>query len=151
MLRRVLAKGRHDVVHFHNVSLIGTGAFRFGRGIKLYTLHEHWLICPMHVLWKFDREPCPRRSCLACTLRGRRPPQLWRYTGMLERHLRQIDRFIAPSAFTRDKHLEQLRIPITVLPHFATESLTESDAAAPPSATIASWPKRCTMASSRRR
>ena len=25
-----------------------------GRPVKMYTTHEHWLICPTHVLWKYD-------------------------------------------------------------------------------------------------
>jgi glycosyltransferase involved in cell wall biosynthesis len=124
-LRRLLATNRHDVVHFHNMSLMGAGALRLGTGVKLYTLHEHWLICPMHVLWKFDREPCTKRSCLACTLHGRRPPQLWRYTGLLDRHLQHIDRFLSPSRFTRDKHLERFDLPVTVLPYFVPRSVDE--------------------------
>jgi len=42
-----------DVVNFHNISLVGgPGVLRMGRGVKLYTLHEHWWVCPTHVLWK---------------------------------------------------------------------------------------------------
>ena len=41
---------RFDVVHFHNVSLIGgPGVLSYGEGVKLYTMHEHWLVCPTHV------------------------------------------------------------------------------------------------------
>ncbi len=122
-VKRVLETGNHDVIHFHNISLIGPGAFAYGRGVKLQTLHEHWLVCPMHVLWKFDREVCTQRQCLACTLHGRRPPQLWRYTGLLKRHLRHIDQFISPSRFTRDKHSEYgLNLPVTVLNYFLPNS-----------------------------
>jgi len=131
-LRDVLDAGSHDVVHFHNVSLIGPAAFALGRGVKLYTLHEHWLICPMHVLWKFDREPCTERSCLACTLHGRRPPQWWRYTSMLDRYLAHVDRFLSPSRFTRDRHLEQRSLPIDVLPYFVPPPEREARDSAPP-------------------
>jgi len=117
-LCRLLQTHRHDVVHFHNVSLIGPTILGMGSGVKLYTLHEHWLICPMHVLWKFDREPCTERACVACTLHGRRPPQWWRYTGVLNASLKHVDRFLAPSEFTRQRHLEQLDLPISVLPLF---------------------------------
>ena len=54
-LRRLLETGGHDVIHFHNASLIGAGAFSFGRGVKLYTMHEQWLVCPLHSLWKYGR------------------------------------------------------------------------------------------------
>ena len=36
------------------------------------TAHEHWLICPMHLLWKYDREPCDGPNCVSCCLNG--PP-----------------------------------------------------------------------------
>src|SRR5262249_20352283 len=57
-LRRVLADGRFDVVHFHNASLIGPTALGYSSAVTLYTMHEHWLVCPMHVLWRYNREPC---------------------------------------------------------------------------------------------
>ena len=51
-----------DVVHFHNVSLIGgPGVLRLGEGVKLYTMHEYWLVCPTHALFKFQRAACERR------------------------------------------------------------------------------------------
>jgi glycosyltransferase involved in cell wall biosynthesis len=84
-------------------------------------MHEHWLVCPTHVLWRFNREPCPARKCIRCQLSYRRPPQLWRYTGVLRRSLRHVDAFIAPSAFTRNKHLEfglQASAPIVHIPNF---------------------------------
>src|SRR6185295_16838678 len=83
-LRRILEPGGYDVIHFHNVSLMGApGVLELGRAVKLYTANEYWLLCPTHVLFAFDREACTVRSCLACTLHSRRPPQLWRYTGAL--------------------------------------------------------------------
>jgi glycosyltransferase involved in cell wall biosynthesis len=122
-VRERLESGEYDVIHFHNASLIGSTSFAYGSGaVKLYTMHEHWLICPMHVLWKFDREPCDAPSCLACCIRGKRPPQLWRYTRRLERDLPHIDRFLSPSRFTRDRHIAaDLDLPVTVLPYFVPE------------------------------
>ena len=107
-LRRLLANGRFDVVNFHNVSLIGgPGALSMGGdATRLYMAHEHWLVCPTHVLWRHRRELCTARECLRCVLHYRRPPQLWRYTGALERALRMVDGFIAMSEFSRAKHHE---------------------------------------------
>jgi len=130
-IRRILAQGRFDVVNFHNVSLIGgPGILSEGTGIKLYLAHEHWLVCASHVLWRHDREPCAGRECLRCVLRYRRPPQLWRYTGHLERHLRHIDAFVAMSEFSRRKHRE-FGFPraMEVLPYF----LPDPEPEAPPS------------------
>ena len=76
-------------MHFNNVSLVGgPGVLSTGNGIRIYEAHEHWLVCPSHVLWRHGRELCTGRQCLRCTLNHRRPPQLWRYTGYLEQQLR---------------------------------------------------------------
>ena len=108
-LERILLPGRFDVVHFHNVSLTGgPGVLGLGDGVKLYTTSEHWLVCPMHVLFRQNREPCVEPHCLRCTLAFGRPPQLWRYTGLLEREARHVDLFLAPSRFTLRAHRETL-------------------------------------------
>lgn len=97
-IRTVLDAHQFDVVHFHNISLLGgPNVLRYGRGVKLCTMHDYWFVCSMHVLWRDNREPCATRTCLSCTVRGRRPPQLWRYTGAVERAARHVDAFIAPS------------------------------------------------------
>jgi glycosyltransferase involved in cell wall biosynthesis len=106
-LRRILDDGRFDVIHYHNLSLVGgPAALALGRGVKLYTAHEHWLVCPTHVLWRYHTEPCPARQCTRCQLSYGRPPQLWRHTDLLERQLDHVDAFIAMSRFSRDKHRE---------------------------------------------
>ena len=88
-----------DVVHFHNISLVGgPGVLHMGRhAVRLMTAHEHWLICPMHLLWKYDRKACDGPDCVRCSLAGRRPPQAWRYTDALDRGLQQIDALVFPS------------------------------------------------------
>lgn len=107
-LRQWLDRGAYDAIHYNNVSLLGGPAvFGYGRGLKLCTLIEHWLVCPMHVLWKFDREVCTKPTCLRCTLAGGRPPQLWRYTGLMRRATRHIDAFLGPSVFTIRMHQER--------------------------------------------
>lgn len=108
-IRRLIGERAYDVLHFHNVSLLGPAALTLdaGAALKLYTAHEQWLICPTHVLWKFNRRPCERPQCLRCTLLARRPPQAWRYTGLLERAAAHVDRFLAPSRFTIRMHEER--------------------------------------------
>jgi glycosyltransferase involved in cell wall biosynthesis len=120
-IRTLLREGQFDVVNFHNVSLVGgPGILRYGEGaVTLYMAHEHWLVCPMHVLWRHKRELCTGRECLECTLRYRRPPQWWRMTGYLERELRHVDAIIAMSEFSRAKHREfGLPRDMEVLPYF---------------------------------
>jgi len=122
-LRRLLDCGSFDVIHYNNVSLLGgPHVFRYGTGLKLCTLIEHWLVCPMHVLWKYDREVCTRPSCFLCTVYGKRPPQLWRYTGLMRRATRSIDAFIGPSRFTIEMHRQRgLQGKMIQLPLFHTE------------------------------
>ena len=119
----LLKDGAFDVIHFHNISLIGgPGLLRYGSALKLYTAHEHWLVCPTHVLWRHRRESCTGRECLRCQLAYRRPPQLWRYTGLLSRTLRHVDLFVAMSEFSRRKH-EEFGFPreMSVLPAFVDD------------------------------
>ena len=119
-LRRLLEDSEFDVIHFHNVSLVGgPGILGYGSGVKLYTTHEHWLVCPMHVLWKNNKRPCERPQCLRCTLAFHRPPQLWRYGSLLERSARHVDLFLSPSRFTMRMHRERgFDFPMRHLPHF---------------------------------
>jgi glycosyltransferase involved in cell wall biosynthesis len=123
----IFAAEDFDVIHYHNISLVGgPGILSYGEGLKLYTMHEHWLVCPMHVLWKMDREPCVDPQCLRCTLAFKRPPQLWRYTGLLERELRNVDRFLAPSRFAIEQHKQRgFRHPIRQLPLFLPQRAAE--------------------------
>ncbi len=118
-LKTALENNNYDVIHYNNMSLIGIKALSYGNAIKLYTAHEHWLVCPMHVLWKYDREVCSKKSCTMCQLRGKRPPQLWRHTSLMDRMLKHVDRFLSPSRFTLHKHLDMgLDIPIEHMPYF---------------------------------
>jgi glycosyltransferase involved in cell wall biosynthesis len=130
-LRRILSRG-FDVIHFHNVSLVGgPGVLAYGSGVKLYTAHEHWLVCPMHTLWRHDRELCTGRECLRCALAYRRPPQLWRAGKLLDRQASHVDAFIALSRFSADKHAEfGFARPMTVLPSFVPDE--PADESPPP-------------------
>ena len=124
-LEETLAPGKFDVIHFHNISLIGgPGVLAFGAGaVKLYTLHEHWLLCPTHVFWKEKSRLCDEKTCFTCQIRSGRPPQLWRYGSFLSRSLENVDLFLAPSRFTAEKHLaEGVTRPIRVLPHFIPDA-----------------------------
>jgi glycosyltransferase involved in cell wall biosynthesis len=119
-LEPLLNSGSHDVIHFHNTSLMGApGIFRLGSGVKLYTTHEYWLICPTHVLFTFGRSACIQKRCVRCQIHALRPPQPWRHTDRLREYAGHIDRFLMPSKFARDRHImDGLEGDFTVLPHF---------------------------------
>ncbi len=122
-INKVLALRPYDVIHFHNTSLLGPKVLEIqsshGRAVKLYTTHEHWLICPMHVLWKFNSRACEKPECLQCVIKGKRPPQLWRYTGLLDECARHVDQFVSPSRFTAQMHATRgFSQPVAHLPYF---------------------------------
>lgn len=109
-----------DVIWHNNASLMGApGILDLGAPLRIYEAHEHWLVCPTHVLWRHNREPCEQRQCLRCTIAHRRPPQLWRYSGLLHRKLAGMDLIIAKSEFSRRKHRDfGLPFEMEVLPLF---------------------------------
>jgi glycosyltransferase involved in cell wall biosynthesis len=119
-IAEILAAGRFDILWYNNISLAGgPGLLTMGEGLRVYEAHEHWLVCPMHVLWRHNRELCTGRQCLRCSLAWRRPPQPWRWTGLLDRQARAVDLFIAKSEFSRAKHREMGFAPeMTVVPYF---------------------------------
>ena len=128
-LRQLLAQD-YDIIHYHNISLMGgPGVLRLGSALKLYTAHEYWLVCPTHVLFKFNEVACVEKQCLLCTLKYRRPPQFWRYTALIARGLREIDCLLAPSHFAQEKlRADGVRCPMTVLPHFVPMPTAQMEA-----------------------
>ena len=119
-IRQIVAERHWDIIWYNNTSLVGgPGLLGIGKAMKIYEAHEHWLVCPTHVLWRYNSELCDKRDCTRCVLSYRRPPQLWRYTGKLDRALDQMDLIIAKSEFSRAKHREfGLRQEMEVLPYF---------------------------------
>ena len=132
-IQEILARG-FDVIHYHNISLVGgPKILEYGRGLKLYTLHEYWLVCPTHTLFRYNRAPCTQPHCLTCTLTYRRPPQWWRYTNLLPEAAKHVDAFLAPTPFVRDAHHARgFAGPIVHLPYFVPESAPPDEASTPP-------------------
>ncbi len=105
---RIVGSG-FDVLHFHNISLIGgPAALETPAGapppVRLMTASEHWLVCPLSLLWRMDREPCERPTCTRCTLAAGRPPQWWRAGGSILRAVSRLDALIFPSRHTLESH-----------------------------------------------
>jgi glycosyltransferase involved in cell wall biosynthesis len=120
-LKGLLDDVKTDVVHFHNISLVGGPAvLELGsHAVRIMTAHEHWLICPMHLLWKYDRRRCEKPNCASCCLVGKRPPQAWRSTGLIDRSLRQLDALVFPSRHALEEHRARgIGAPLVHLPYF---------------------------------
>jgi glycosyltransferase involved in cell wall biosynthesis len=134
-LEAILARD-FDVIHFHNISLVGgPGVLSLGRArTKLYSLHEHWLLCPTHIFWKNRERACDRPTCFSCCLRSGIPPQLWRQGSLIARELEHVDLLFAPSDFTARKHREAgISRPIEILPLFSRLEGPPANAPAPSS------------------
>jgi glycosyltransferase involved in cell wall biosynthesis len=127
-IAQILSQG-FDVINFHNISLLGgPGILEYGDGLKIYTTHEHWLVCPSHILWRHNRELCTGKQCLRCVAFHGRPPQLWRSTGLLERNCKHIDAFATLSQSCADNHREfGFKYPMQVMAPF----LPDEPSAAP--------------------
>ncbi len=127
-IRQILDDVKPDVVHFHNVSLIGGPGLleiEVPGAVKFMTAHEHWLVCPQHVLWRHDGQICEAEQCVRCTLKGGRPPQLWRRSGLRDRGLHALDALIAPSRSTIHEHTRRgINVPMRHLPYFLPHDYT---------------------------
>jgi glycosyltransferase involved in cell wall biosynthesis len=131
-VQQILTTG-FDVIHYHNISLLGPQILSYGRGLKLYTMHEYWLLCPTHTLFRFNAQPCVRPHCFTCTLTYKRPPQWWRSSNLLPTAIKHVDTFLAPSRFCQRLHLEWgFEAPIVHLPNFVPTVELASQAAGPP-------------------
>jgi glycosyltransferase involved in cell wall biosynthesis len=124
-LREVLDASDTDVIHFHNISLVGgPGVLGLGtnrRAVRIMTAHEHWLICPMHLLWKYDSRACDAPSCIRCCIAGKRPPQVWRATSAINDGLGKLDALLFPSRHALQEHSRRgidAFVPMIHLPYF---------------------------------
>ena len=136
-LDRIFGSETFDVVNFHLVTLFGPGVLSYGsEAVRLYSMHDHWLVCPMYDLWKQNRELCETPECIRCQLSFRRPPQLWRYGNLLERQLDEVDLFLAPSESLMTQHRRRgFTHPMRLLRYFIPESettLSDEDSAPTP-------------------
>lgn len=110
---------RPDVVHHHNISLLGYRLLRkLGDYVNLYTAHDYWLICPRNDLLTCAGTICDKASCLACGLSYNRPPQLWRYRSGFMNAVQDIDVLIAPSNYIKQKLASKISVDSVTIPNF---------------------------------
>jgi glycosyltransferase involved in cell wall biosynthesis len=111
----VLRKLQPDVVHFHHTLYLGYGMISATRRILpdaaiLYTLHELLPICHHHgqmVRTKAD-ELCHEASPLRCheCFPSIRPQEFHVRKRYVQAHFDEVDLFIAPSHFLRQRYLD---------------------------------------------
>ena len=116
----LLREIKPDVVHHHNISLLGYNLLRKrGNYLNLYTAHDYWLICQQNNPLKNNLEICDGGLCRFCSLKRGKPPQLWRYLKGFKEAVKSIDVVIAPSNYMKQKILKYLNVKIITIPNFA--------------------------------
>jgi len=113
---------KYDIIHYHNVSLFGPDIFSYGNAKKVYTAHDHWLVCPLNDMLENGHvcEKPGKLKCQKCLTRHKRPFQLWRFKK--RDMLKEIDVIISPSEYLKGfllKHKQKGNI--VVLPNFVPD------------------------------
>ena len=118
---RNLRDVKPDVVHLHNISLLGleVQAAPPGRPV-LYTAHDYWFRCPRSDLMKRGRAPCESPTCVRCMLESRRIPPPWRGADVAAR-MRGVQGVIAPSRFMKRLAEGSFWCPVVHLPNFVPD------------------------------
>jgi glycosyltransferase involved in cell wall biosynthesis len=91
-----------DVVHHHNISLLGYGLLKKRRRyLNLFTAHDYWLVCQQNNQLKNGSEICEGGSCFFKTT------------------IKSIDLVICPSNYVRRKLAREIGVKSVTLPNFA--------------------------------
>ncbi len=110
---------RPDVVHHHNISLLGYDVLRKRSDyLSLYTAHDYWLICPTNNLLKNQEEICKVKNCSSCSLKYRKVPQIWRSCRNFKMAIKNIDLLISPSEYLRKQLIKEVDVSSITLPNF---------------------------------
>ncbi|NOZ80433.1 MAG: glycosyltransferase family 4 protein [DPANN group archaeon] len=118
----------YDLIHYHNISLLGPRIFSLGSAPKIYTAHDHWLVCPLNGFYR-DHDICRKTpsplTCARCLMHHGRPPQLWRFGDALQDGLEQIRLILTPSDYIKGFLRRQgIQTPIRRLSNFVPEPNT---------------------------
>jgi len=119
--RCLVEEVKPDIVHHHNISLLGHSIFRKRSNyLNLYTAHDYWLVCPTNNLLRNRREICHRKTCFSCAIAYRRPPQIWRKLSResFRDAIASLDLILSPSEYMRRRLLEEIEKEIITLPNF---------------------------------
>ena len=93
-----------DVVHWHNTKGFIGRPFAVPGAVSLYTAHDYYLVCPRSNLIRPDMSFCQKpKACMLCTLRWRKPPQIWRGGNNRVVHPDAGMTVLAPSEFLADR------------------------------------------------
>ncbi|MGD0645043.1 MAG: glycosyltransferase [Candidatus Bathyarchaeia archaeon] len=124
--KSLIDKVKPDIVHHHNISLLGYDILKKQREyVNIYTCHDNWLVCQQNILLKNGKTPCQSRACFSCSIRCRRPPQIWRHRKAFDNAIKELDLMIAPSSFVSDRISEKIRLKTVIIPNFVPKPPSE--------------------------
>lgn len=108
----IMKSVKPDVLHHHSIVGLGVPILNLYAPCVLHTAHDYGLICPMSSLMYAGKTFCNGNSnCFICTLKSKRPVQIWRYYRPLKKKIGNMDMIITPSNFMKDTLLNY-NIPI---------------------------------------
>ena len=117
----VLREVHPDVVHHHNISLLGYSILKKQFPyLSLYTAHDYWLICSTNNLLRNKSEICDKKLCYSCSLKSNRFPQFWRHSKSFRRAVNNLDLLISPCDYVRKRIAEEIDVKSITLPNFAS-------------------------------
>ena len=103
-LKEILT-GRFDVIHFHDVADIGGEAlWPIGKGVKLQSVEDYWLVCPKRDLMRPNAQDCRKPGCTMCMLSHHRLPGRRVMDVMDDGCKGEIDGFIVQSRMALLRH-----------------------------------------------
>jgi len=116
--KNLLEKEKFDVVHHHNISLLGYNILKkIGTYRNIYTAHDCWLICHKHDYFKFGKI-CDKRTCFSCTLANGKPYLFHRLGNNFKTAIDDVDLIIAPSKFMKNELTKYLKNKIKAIYNF---------------------------------
>src|SRR3989344_2047306 len=108
--KRLINEIKPDVVHHHNISLLGWNILKkIGNYKNIYTAHDYWLICPKYDLLREFKECKLDKNCFFCCFKHKKPYQFFRHFNRFKIALDDLDLVIAPSEFMA-KRLKNFKV-----------------------------------------
>ena len=97
--------------------------------LRIYTMHDHWLVCPMYDLWKHNRRLCEEPGVLSLHVELSAAAAALAVISAAGGRPTDVDLFLAPSESVIREHPKRgFTRPMRLLPHF----VPLAEATAPP-------------------
>jgi len=120
--KKLVKKEKFDVVHHHNISLLGHKILKkIGNYKNLYTAHDYWLTCPKYDRFKFGKICEERKNCFFCCLAHKHPYPIWWNSKDFKCVLNDIDTIIAPSEYMAKNLRNYINKEVKVIYNFVPE------------------------------